>query len=145
MRELVCVCARERETLLYRQGPLRWRSRPKLPILFDFRPTRVVALEHAAATYAVAAGAMPVDEDVKAYFKKYSTEATPSEHFPLMELPAYDCEEKVSAPTKSKLRGIRRSADAKLNAFCLVARRSDQTDQTCLFVCGLYHGVPGCV
>ena len=67
----------------------------------------MVALEHAAATYAVAAGAMPVDEDVKAYFKKYSTEATPSEHFPLMELPAYDCEEKVSAPPGKRHGGPR--------------------------------------
>ena len=39
--------------------------------------------------------AMVLDEDVRTYFKKYSTEAAPSEHFPLMELPAYDCEEKV--------------------------------------------------
>ena len=37
-----------------------------------------------------------VDDEVKAYFKKFSTEAEPSEHFPLMELPGYDCEEKVS-------------------------------------------------
>ena len=34
-----------------------------------------------------------LDDDCKAFLKKYSTEATPSEHFPLMELPAYDLEE----------------------------------------------------
>ena len=28
-----------------------------------------------------------LDDDVKAYLKKYTTEAAPSEHFPLMELP----------------------------------------------------------
>jgi len=37
-----------------------------------------------------------VDDEVKAYFAKYSTEAEPSEHFPLMELPAYDCEKKLT-------------------------------------------------
>lgn len=39
-----------------------------------------------------------VDDDVKAYFKKYSMEAEPSEHFPLMELPAYDLEQAVRRP-----------------------------------------------
>ena len=38
-----------------------------------------------------------MDDDVKAYFAKYSEPATPSEHFPLMELPAYDCEEKLAS------------------------------------------------
>ena len=38
-----------------------------------------------------------IDDEVKAYFQKFSFEAEPSEHFPLMELPAYDCEEKVRA------------------------------------------------
>jgi Ran GTPase-activating protein (RanGAP) involved in mRNA processing and transport len=38
-----------------------------------------------------------VDAAVKEYFKKYSFEAEPSEHFPLMELPAYDCEEKLAS------------------------------------------------
>jgi len=37
-----------------------------------------------------------VDAEVKAFFKKYSTEAEPSEHFPLMELPAYDAEQKLA-------------------------------------------------
>ena len=41
-----------------------------------------------------------LDDDVKAYLKKYTTEAAPSEHFPLMELPAYDLEEKVRAPAQ---------------------------------------------
>ena len=36
-----------------------------------------------------------VDEEMKSYFAKYSTEAEPSEHFPLMELPAYNCQEKL--------------------------------------------------
>ena len=52
----------------------------------------VVCLLSAAAVTPTMA---EVDDEVKAYFKKYSTEAEPSEHFPLMELPAYDCEEKV--------------------------------------------------
>lgn len=38
-----------------------------------------------------------MDDEVKAYFSKYSMESMPSEHFPLMELPAYDCEEKLSS------------------------------------------------
>lgn len=42
-------------------------------------------------------GVMPeVDAEVKAYFAKYSFEPEPSEHFPLMELPGYDCEEKLA-------------------------------------------------
>eukprot|EP00322_Chrysochromulina_rotalis_P006217 CAMPEP_0115854698 /NCGR_PEP_ID=MMETSP0287-20121206/14160_1 /TAXON_ID=412157 /ORGANISM="Chrysochromulina rotalis, Strain UIO044" /LENGTH=266 /DNA_ID=CAMNT_0003308827 /DNA_START=68 /DNA_END=868 /DNA_ORIENTATION=+ len=36
-----------------------------------------------------------LDDSIKTYFAKYSTEAEPSEHFPLMELPAYDCQEKL--------------------------------------------------
>jgi len=42
-------------------------------------------------------GAMAIDDEVKAYFKKYSYEAAPSEHFPLMELPAYDAEAKLTS------------------------------------------------
>lgn len=38
-----------------------------------------------------------LDDDVKAFFKKYTTEAMPSEHFPLMELPGYDVEEKIAS------------------------------------------------
>jgi len=37
-----------------------------------------------------------IDDEVKAYFAKHTTEATPSEHFPLMELPAYNVEEKIA-------------------------------------------------
>lgn len=37
-----------------------------------------------------------IDDAMKAYFAKFSTEAAPSEHFPVMELPAYDCQEKLA-------------------------------------------------
>jgi len=40
--------------------------------------------------------ASEIDDDIKAYFAKFTTEAEPSEHFPLMELPAYDCQEKLA-------------------------------------------------
>ncbi len=40
--------------------------------------------------------AAEVDEGVKAYFAKFSMPAEPSEHFPLMELPEYNCEEKLA-------------------------------------------------
>jgi len=40
--------------------------------------------------------AMAIDEQVKAFFQKYSTEPEPSEHFPLMELPGYNLEEKLA-------------------------------------------------
>lgn len=40
---------------------------------------------------------MPVeDEGVKAFFAKYTTETAASEHFPLMELAGYNCEEKLA-------------------------------------------------
>jgi len=37
-----------------------------------------------------------LDDDIKAYFSKFTTEAQPSEHFPLMELPGYDCQDKLA-------------------------------------------------
>ena len=37
-----------------------------------------------------------VDDATRAYFKRFSTKAEPSEHFPLMELPAYDIEEVIA-------------------------------------------------
>jgi len=40
--------------------------------------------------------ASEIDEPIKAFFAKFTTEACPSEHFPLMELPAYDCHEKLA-------------------------------------------------
>ena len=40
---------------------------------------------------------MPVeDEGVQAFFAKYTTESAASEHFPLMELTGYNCEEKLA-------------------------------------------------
>ena len=44
-----------------------------------------------------AAAMATLDDDVRAYFTKYSFEAEPSEHFPLMELPAYNVEEKLAS------------------------------------------------
>ena len=37
-----------------------------------------------------------MDDAVEAFFAKFSYEAHPSEHFPLMEIPAYDCKEKLA-------------------------------------------------
>ena len=40
--------------------------------------------------------ATEIDDDIKAFFTKFSFETAPSEHFPLMELPGYDCQEKLA-------------------------------------------------
>jgi len=52
------------------------------------------------AAEAAAAGrermGVEIDAEVKAYFAKHSTEAAPSEHFPLMEVPGYNVEEKIA-------------------------------------------------
>jgi hypothetical protein len=40
--------------------------------------------------------AAEVDDDVKAFFAKHTVESAPSEHFPLMEVPGYDCQEKLA-------------------------------------------------
>lgn len=38
-----------------------------------------------------------LDAEVKSYFAKYSAEASASQHFPLMELPEYNCEEALAS------------------------------------------------
>lgn len=38
-----------------------------------------------------------MDDAIKSYFAKFTTESEPSEHFPLMELPAYDCQAKLES------------------------------------------------